>query len=402
MNESTNQSNLESNITTETIAVDAGQASSYENYSGRQKVQFSDGFVLGSGQTISPVQIEYETWGTLTPERDNALLICHALSGDSHVARTPGTTDKAEAGWWDKMVGPGLPIDTDRYFIICSNVLGGCSGSTGAGSIDPATGHRYGLDFPIVTIEDMVNAQAELLTHLGIDKLLGVVGGSLGGMQALAWAKLHPQRICACVASATTWRISAQSIAFNEVGRRAILADPHFKEGHYAEDAPPTDGLAIARMIGHLTYLSDEAMSHKFGRRLRGEARSFGFETDFEVESYLQYQGNKFVDRFDASAYLYLTKAMDYFSLAESLDGLHEEFANTSVRFLLMSFSSDWLFPTYQTRELNDALVAGGAAASFAEIESGYGHDAFLLEDDTQGAFIAPFLARAYAEECGR
>lgn len=369
-------------------------------YSGRQVARI-EALPLSGGGVLAPVEITYETWGALTPERDNAILVLHALSGDSHVTSDPQDSSSPE-GWWGDFVGPGRAIDTDRYFVICSNVVGGCSGSTGPSSIDPSTGKPYALDFPMVTIEDMVDAQLALVESLGIPKLLGVVGGSLGGMQALSWASRHPDRVGTCLAVATTWGISAQSIGFNEVGRRAILADPRFDGGRYVPDAAPADGLAIARMIGHITYLSDESMSRKFGRRLRGNERLYGFGTDFEVESYLTYQGSKFVDRFDANSYLYLTKAMDYFSLAPDRAGLTEVFQGSPVRFLLLSFSSDWLFPTYQTRDLADALSAAGAEVTFSEIESGYGHDAFLLEVDDQREFVEPFLKRAFREGKGR
>lgn len=369
------------------------------SYSGKRFARL-EGVSLTGGGRVVPVEVAYETWGTLSPEKGNAILLCHALSGDSHVAADPADADSS-AGWWGEMVGPGRAIDTDRYFVICSNVLGGCSGTTGPSSLNPETGERYALSFPLVTIEDMVHTQALLLDLLGIEKLLAVAGGSLGGMQALAWTKLYPHRVGTCIASATTWRISAQSIAFNEVGRRAILGDSDYLDGTYSPDRPPAHGLSIARMIGHITYLSDESMSEKFGRRLRGEQRLFGFGTDFEVESYLQYQGRKFVDRFDANSYLYLTKAMDYFSLADEMSDLSEVFAGTPVRFLLLSFSSDWLFPTYQSRELADELAECGAEVSFGEIESTYGHDAFLLEVDSQRAYIEPFLARAQFEGRG-
>lgn len=370
------------------------------HYSGRQIARI-DRLPLSGGGELAPVEIAYETWGDLTPERDNAILVLHALSGDSHVTADPAD-DRSPEGWWGEFVGPGLAIDTDRYFVICSNVIGGCSGSTGPSSENPATGEPYALDFPMVTIEDMVDAQLALVQTLGISKLLSVVGGSLGGMQALSWAARYPGQVGTCLAVATTWGISAQSIGFNEVGRRAILADPQFAEGRYTAASNPADGLAIARMIGHITYLSDESMSRKFGRRLRGNERLYGFGTDFEVESYLKYQGSKFVDRFDANSYLYLTKAMDYFSLATDREGLTEVFDSTSVRFLLLSFSSDWLFPTYQTRDLADALSAAGAEVTFSEIDSGYGHDAFLLEVEEQRTYVEPFLQRAFREGKGR
>ncbi len=385
-----------------------------------------DAVTLASGETLPRVVVEYETLGELSPSRDNVVLLCHALSGDAHVAGwreadaraagwtpddgpawTPsasasGDPDAAPAGsvrpgWWDPMVGPGKAFDTDRYFIVCANVLGGCSGTTGPSSIDPATGVPYALDFPVVTIEDMVDVQARLLAELGIERVLAVAGGSMGGMQALAWAKRYPERVVSCIAIATTWRLGAQAIAFNEVGRAAILGDPAFAGGRYYETgAAPRHGLAVARMIGHITYLSDESMHEKFGRRLRGRDEfAFRFVTEFEVESYLAYQGKRFTERFDANTYLYMTKAMDYFDLCAGSESLASVFEGSPVRFLVMSFSSDWLFPTYQSREIVDALAAARAEVSFVEIRSPYGHDAFLLEPAAQHAFIEPFLEQS-------
>jgi homoserine O-acetyltransferase len=362
--------------------------------SGPRSFSLPGTLTLASGRTLSGVDVAYETFGTLAEDRANAVLICHALSGDAHVATGVSADGTERAGWWHTMVGPGKPIDTDRYFVICSNVLGGCSGTTGPGSIDPQTGQPYGLRFPLVTIEDMVDVQAALLDHLGIDRVLAVVGGSMGGMQALAWARRYPQRVASLVAGATTWRLAAQAIAFNEVGRTAILGDPAFSDGDYYNAGQPHNGLAIARMIGHITYLSDTSMREKFGRRLRDrEGHAFGFVTEFEVESYLAYQGRKFVERFDANTYLYMTKAMDYFDLSAGYPTLAEAIGGISCRVLVWSFTSDWLFPTYQSREIVDALRACGAEVSFAEVESPYGHDAFLLEPEAQGALVTPFLA---------
>lgn len=398
-------------------------------------VTFTD-VPLASGRALPSVEVAYETLGTLSPQRDNAILLCHALSGDAHVAGwresealaagwTPeagtdwsptdsatGDPDAAPAaamrpGWWDPFVGPGKAFDTDRYFVICANVLGGCSGTTGPSSIDPSTGAAYGLDFPIVTVEDMVDIHVALLDELGIDRLLAVAGGSMGGMQALSLAKRYPQRVSACLAIATTWRLAAQAIAFNEVGRRAILGDPQFAGGRYYETGTvPRHGLAVARMIGHITYLSDESMHDKFGRRLRDrDDFAFGFETEFEVESYLAYQGKRFTERFDANTYLYMTKAMDYFDLAGEAatleDALADAFTENPVRFLVLSFSSDWLFPTHESREVVDALRAADADVSFAEVQSPYGHDAFLLEPEAQHSFIVPFLAHTLTERRG-
>jgi homoserine O-acetyltransferase len=368
--------------------------------SGPQSVTLPGAISLASGRTLAGVEVAYETFGTLDADRANAVLVCHALSGDAHVATGPGADGAERVGWWEGMVGPGQPIDTERYFVICSNVLGGCSGTTGPGSIDAETGRPFGLHFPLVTIEDMVDVQAALLDELGIPRLLAVVGGSMGGMQALAWARRYPERVASVLAGATTWRLAAQAIAFNEVGRTAILGDPGFSGGdYYGGGAQPDHGLAIARMIGHITYLSDESMHDKFGRRLQDrENHAFDFVTEFEVESYLAYQGRKFVERFDANTYLYMSKAMDYFDLSTGAASLADALAGVTARVLLWSFTSDWLFPTYHAREVVDALAAHGAEVSFIELTSPYGHDAFLLENDEQGRFIAPFLAGAHAE----
>lgn len=348
---------------------------------------------LAGGRTLSHVTVAYETFGTLSEQGDNAVLVCHALSGDAHVAAGVDDLGALRPGWWDVLVGPGKAIDTDRYFVVCANVLGGCSGTTGPGSLDPETGQQFGLRFPLVTIEDMVDVQASLIDALGIDRLCAVVGGSMGGMQALAWALRYPDRVAGVVPIATTWRLGAQAIAFNEVGRTAILGDPAFNNGDYYESGQPHHGLGIARMVGHITYLSDESMRAKFGRRLRArDDHAFEFVTEFEVESYLAHQGRKFVERFDANTYLYMTKAMDYFDLCGGNADLKRAFSDSPVRYLLMSFSSDWLFPTYQVREIVDALQSVGADVTFAEIESPYGHDAFLLEPEAQGDLIAPFL----------
>jgi homoserine O-acetyltransferase len=352
---------------------------------------------LASGRTLEGVEVAYETWGELDADGANAVLVCHALSGDSHLAGLrPGQAPDATPGWWDVMVGPGKAIDTDRFFVVCANVLGGCSGTTGPSSIEPGTGAPYGLRFPLVTIEDMVDAQARLLHQLGIRRLTAVVGGSMGGMQALAWARRYPERVGAVVADATTWRLGAQAIAFNEVGRRAILEDPAFAGGHYYESGQPESGLGIARMIGHITYLSDESMHKKFGRRLQRSADyAYDFVSEFQVESYLAYQGARFVERFDANTYLYMTKAMDYFDLQGDAPSLAAALKDVSARFLVLSFSSDWLFPTARSKELVSALRENGNEVTFAEIPSAYGHDAFLLEPEAQHKLIAPFLTNA-------
>jgi len=353
---------------------------------------------FASGRTITGVEVAYETWGRLHDDGSNAVLVCHALSGDSHLAGLrPGEDPGAAPGWWDVMVGPGKAIDTERYFVVCCNVLGGCSGTTGPSSIDPATGAPWGLRFPLVTIEDMVDVQARLLQALDVHRLLAVVGGSMGGMQALAWAKRYPDRVGSVVADATTWRLGAQAIAFNEVGRRAILEDPGFADGdYYGKEAQPESGLGIARMIGHITYLSDESMHKKFGRRLQASADyAYDFVSEFQVESYLAYQGARFVERFDANTYLYMTKAMDYFDLQGGAPSLVEALRGVKARFLVLSFSSDWLFPTARSRELVAALREIGTEVTFAEIPSAYGHDAFLLEPEAQHRLIAPFLSNA-------
>jgi homoserine O-acetyltransferase/O-succinyltransferase len=367
--------------------------------SGPQRFSISRGLDLMSGKRLEQVDIAYETWGELDEHCTNAVLICHALTGDAHVASGPGGDGLETPGWWDVMVGPHKAFDTTKYFVISSNVLGGCSGTTGPGSLDPSTSLPYGLTFPLVTVEDMVNAQAALLDELGVETLLAVVGGSMGGMQALAWVKHHPARVRTCVGVATTPRLGAQAIAFNEVGRQAILADPNFRGGDYYGKSQPEQGLAIARMVGHITYLSDESMRAKFGRRLQDRAHhAFDFVTEFEVESYLAYQGRKLVERFDANTYMYMTKSMDYFDLAAGFDSVSEALAATDSRWLLLSFSSDWLFPTYQTLGLVDALRAAGRQVSFAEIPSPYGHDAFLLEAPEQSRYVTPFLERALLE----
>ncbi|OQX15675.1 MAG: homoserine O-acetyltransferase [Desulfobulbaceae bacterium A2] len=352
--------------------------------------------VLDSGATLGPVTLAYETLGTLDAERANAVLILHACSGDAHVAGRYAADDQ-RPGWWDRMVGPGRPIDTDRYFVICSNILGSCMGSTGPASINPATDHPYGLTFPMVTIRDMVRAQKRLIEHLGISRLMSLVGGSVGGMQVLQWCASYPEMVRSAIPIATTTRHSAQAIAFNEVARQAIMADPNWNGGDYYDGAVPATGLAVARMIGHVTYLSDEAMRHKFGRRLQGRSGfSFDFGGDFEVESYLHYQGAKFVDRFDANSLLYITKAADYFDL-EGDGGLINP-ALARIVFLVLSFSSDWLYPTYQSKALVSSLKKNGCDVSFCEIEAQWGHDAFLLPSERLEGLIRGFLARIHHE----
>lgn len=352
--------------------------------------------VLESGASLAPLQIAYQTYGTLNAARSNAILICHALTGDQHVANVHPVTGKP--GWWISMVGPGKPIDTDRFFVICSNVIGGCMGSSGPASTNTATGEAYATAFPVLTISDMVRAQARLIDHLGIETLLAVVGGSMGGMQVLAWASLFSDRVFAAMPIASAAKHSAQNIAFHEVGRQAVMADPEWRRGRYeAEGARPTKGLAVARMAAHITYLSEPALQRKFGRKLQDrDAPTFSFDADFQVESYLRHQGISFVERFDANSYLYLTRAMDYFDLAADNGGsLAAAFRNSRTRFCLVSFTSDWLFPTADSRQIVHALNAAGASVSFVEIESDKGHDAFLLEEPNLFATARGFLNAA-------
>lgn len=359
-------------------------------------------FQLESGATLSPVTIAYETYGRLNADRSNAILITHALSGSSHAAGFYQEND-AKPGWWDDTIGPGKAFDTNRFFIICSNVLGGCYGSSGPSSIDPKTGVPYGLNFPVVTIGDMVRAQVSLIDHLGIDKLLCVAGGSMGGMQVLEWAASHPDRLTAAIPIATTARHSPMLIALSEVGRQAIYADPHWNQGAYYEaEQKPDAGLAVARMVGHITYLSDESMNQKFGRRLRSrEQYGYEFQTEFEVESYLTYNGNRFTRRFDANSYLYITKAMDYFDLVLPTGSLAASFCNaTTLKYLVISFTSDWLYPSYHSKDIVKALhVAGADDVTYLDIESTWGHDAFLLEIDTMTNLLSSFLTRLVREE---
>lgn len=352
--------------------------------------------LLDAGVALAPFQIGYQTYGRLNAERSNAVLICHALTGDQHVASDNPVTGKP--GWWEIMVGPGLPIDTDRYFVICSNVLGGCMGTTGPASTDPATGQPYGLSLPLITIPDMVRAQAMLVKRLGIDSLFCVLGGSMGGMQVLQWAAQYKDMVFSAMPVATAARHSAQNIALHEVGRQAIMADPNWRGGAYlTEGTRPSAGLAVARMAAHITYLSDAALHRKFGRKFQDRsAPTFSFDADFQVESYLRYQGEAFVERFDANSYLYVTRAMDYFDIASEHDGsLAKAFAGTKTRFCVVSFTSDWLFPTSGSRAVVHALNAAGASVSFAEITSDKGHDAFLLDEPELFAITRGFLASA-------
>ena len=348
---------------------------------------------LECGKTLGPIDVAYETYGQLNEAGDNAILICHALSGNAHVAGYNHAEDK-KPGWWEGMVGPGKGIDTNKYFVVCSNFLGGCSGTTGPSSVNPETGRPYGLDFPIITIADMVRVQKLLLDQLGVRHLLAVIGGSIGGMQVLQWAIAYPEMMDAAIPIATTTHLGAQSIAFDAVGRNAILADANFANGQYHNGQVPAKGLAIARMIGHITYLSEQGMRQKFGRELRSADKySYDFNSEFAVETYLDHQGQSFVERFDANSYLYITKASDYFDLPRDYGSLEEAFANVQARFLVVSFSSDWLFTPGQSEAMVDALVANGKDVSYCNIASTYGHDAFLLENDTLGAFLSSFPA---------
>lgn len=357
-----------------------------------RQVRLAGPLPLDSGAALPEVEIAYETYGTLDADGGNAILICHALTGDHHVASPHPRTGKP--GWWQRVVGPGKPIDTDRHLVICANVLGSCMGSSGPASLDPATGKPFAMRFPVITIRDMVRVQAALLDHLGIARLKAVVGGSMGGMQALAWAATYPDRVEAALVIASSARHSAQNIAFHEVGRQAIMADPNWRGGDYYDAEAPARGLAVARMAAHITYLSEAGLTEKFGRRLQGrDAKSFGFDADFQVESYLRHQGLSFTDRFDANSYLYITRAMDYLDIAEEHGGnLAAAFRSARARFCLISFDSDWLYPTPESRAIVHALNAAGAPVSFVELSSPFGHDSFLLEHAEMDRVISGFL----------
>ncbi|OFX14411.1 MAG: homoserine O-acetyltransferase [Armatimonadetes bacterium RBG_16_58_9] len=351
--------------------------------------------LLECGRKLGPITLAYETYGEMNEDKSNCILVLHALSGDAHVAGK-NHPDDTKYGWWDNMVGPGKAFDTRKYCVICSNVIGGCRGSTGPGSINPATGKPYALDFPMVTVSDMVNTQKALIDFLGIKQLMCVVGGSLGGMQALQWTVAYPDCVRLAMPIATTARLSAQGIALDAVGRHAIMADTNWNGGNYYDGPVPSRGLGIARMIGHITYLSDQSMHQKFGRDLQDKATpDYDFLTEFQVESYLKYKGESFVDRFDANSYLYITKAMDYFDLSQPSGSLRKELSAAKAAFLVVSFSSDWLFPTYMSKEIVSALRRNNVDVSYAEIQSAYGHDAFLLEVDTLSRLITNFLEYA-------
>jgi homoserine O-acetyltransferase/O-succinyltransferase len=358
---------------------------------------------MDAGQSITPLTIAYQTYGVLNADRTNAVLVCHALTGDQHVANEHPLTGKP--GWWSTLVGPGRPIDTNKYFVICSNVIGGCMGSTGPASINPATGKVWGLELPVVTIRDMVRAQAMLIDHLGIETLFCVAGGSMGGMQVLQWVASYPDRVFSALPIATASKHSAQNIAFHEVGRQAVMADPDWFRGRYAElGVQPVKGLAVARMAAHITYLSEGALQRKFGRKLQDRvAPTFSFDADFQIENYLRYQGSSFVDRFDANSYLYVTRACDYFDLAADYGGsLARAFIGAKTRFCVVSFTSDWLYPTSDARAIVHALNAASLPVSFVEIETDKGHDAFLLDEPdfiatTRGFLDAAATARGLA-----
>ncbi len=359
----------------------------------------SEPLKLDCEQELAPFAVAYQTYGTLNAEKSNAILICHALTGDQHVHNRHPVTGKE--GWWDTLVGPGKPVDTNRFFVICSNILGGCMGTTGPASFNPATRRPYGLDFPVITIADMVRAQVRLVDHLGIKQLFSVIGGSMGGMQVLEWAASYKDRLLTAIPIATAATHSAQNIAFHEVGRQAVMADPNWREGNYHAFATrPSAGLAVARMAAHITYLSEKALQDKFGRGLQDRtARSFSFDADFKIESYLRHQGSTFVDRFDANSYLYITRAMDYFDLEAAHGGkLANAFRGTTAQFCVVSFTSDWLYPTRDSKEIVKALNAVAANVSFVEIESDKGHDAFLLEEPEFFATIRGFVNAAAAK----
>ncbi|MEM9421726.1 MAG: homoserine O-acetyltransferase [Pseudomonadota bacterium] len=356
-----------------------------------------DALPLDGGANLEGVVVAYDTYGTLNEDKSNTVLVCHALTADQFAARKHPVTDKP--GWWDAIIGPGKPIDTDRFFVLCPNVLGGCMGSTGPASVNPQTREVYGLSFPVVTIGDMVRSQAALLDQLGIQNLVAVVGGSMGGMQVLQWAADYPDRVRAAAAIATAARHTPQNIAFHEVGRQAVMADPNWSGGEYSQKGlVPKKGLAVARMTAHVTYLSEPALEQKFGRNLQDrQSPGFGFDADFQVESYLRYQGMSFVDRFDANSYLYITRAMDYFDLAKGAD-LSARFEGTKTKFLVTSFTSDWLYPTAESRRIVRALHGARAAVSFVEVESDKGHDAFLLHEPHFHDILRGFLDTAGRE----
>ncbi|MBN1257781.1 MAG: homoserine O-acetyltransferase [Planctomycetes bacterium] len=396
---------MEPDMTADSKAYDPPESANSVGYTVAENLRIAtaeDPLVLDSGGKLGPVDVEYETYGKLSPNKDNAVLICHALSGDAHVAgweKDPETTGrlwrKRKPGWWDPVIGPGKAIDTDKYFVICANNLGSCYGTTSPSSLNPATGKEYGLAFPAVTIHDWVVMQSRLLRHLGIDCLHAVIGGSLGGQQALEWALCCPQCVRKSIVLAASSRLSAQGLAFNAVGRTAIMNDPNFNNGDYYHTTPPRDGLAAARMLAHITYLSDEAMHEKFGRRLRNKVKpDFGFDIEFEVESYLDYQGRSFVERFDANSYLYITRAMDYYDAAEKWGGgdLVAACSRIQSEVMVVSFSSDWLYPPQECMELALAISRNSKPVNYINVPSHYGHDAFLVETEAVGRLMQSFL----------
>lgn len=361
-------------------------------------ITFEEGLELESGLCLAPVTLAYETYGTLNENRSNGVLIAHALTGHAHAA---GFHEGAKCpGWWDDMIGPGKAFDTDKYFVICSNVIGGCAGSTGPASVNPATGKPYGLSFPVITVADMVTAQKKLVDFLGIEQLLTVAGGSMGGMQVLQWVASYPERIASAIPIAAAWNQSPQQLAFAEVGRQAIMKDPNWNGGDYYDGTPPENGLSVARMMGHITYMSETSMQEKFARKLRGPGYTFSFDEDFEVEGYLRYNGNAFVKRFDANSYLYITRALNYFDA--SGEKLIAPGSKGDVRFLVISFLSDWLYPSWQSREIVQYLMARRQDATYCEINSTYGHDAFLLEFEEETRLVKHFLRRVENERMGK
>lgn len=355
-----------------------------------QKFSFTN-FVLENGEVLEEVTLDFETYGTLNPARSNAILITHAFSGDAHAAFFHEGDNRP--GWWDNMIGPGKAFDTARYFVICSNVVGGCAGSTGPSSINPKTDKEYGLEFPQITIKDMVAAQKKLVEHLGVEKLYSIAGGSMGGMQVLEWLVSYPNSMRSAIPIATTARHSPQQIAFNEVGRQAIMADPKWCGGNYYNQEIPKAGLSVARMVGHITYMSEKSMAEKFGRRTKSEQEPTKFHADFEVEGYLRNRGDFFVRRFDANSYLYISKAMDLFDASEGRH-LSEKFLELDAKLLVLAFKSDWLYPAHQSLEIVSACKIVGVPVTYLEIDADYGHDSFLLETETQSRVVKHFLAR--------
>ena len=354
-----------------------------------------DELTLEDGETLGPITVAYETYGELNAQRSNAILVLHALTGDAHAAGFHKGEEKP--GWWDDMIGPGKAFNTDQYFIICSNILGGCKGTTGPSSINPKTGKRYGLDFPSISISDIVAVQRHLIDHLKIDQLLSVAGGSMGGMQALEWFTAHPDRLKSAIIIATTAKHSAQQIALNEVGRQAIMADPYWEEGHYYGGPPPAKGLAVARMVGHITYMSEISMNEKFGRRFNENGKPDKISLGFQVEDYLHNRGNNFVKRFDANSYLYITNAVDSFDASRGKE-LHHAFKGIKAKALVLAFKSDWLYPASQSREIVRACKLAGIETTYCEIDSTYGHDAFLLEVEEESHLVKHFLQKVFSE----